>query len=702
MSLAFALVSLLCVSAPLPEARPDCGGVSFNFTRMSARRFSVPAPESDSCPFKVLSHFCDTLDGIFALSENQVGEMDFVFWSTNASAGAVSFRAELPPGVELVDTTFRPGLGSSSNPWWVVQHVLLAATRGPGGCGPGRLVVTCTNETGRFEVASKAIQFAILPEIRTARPRHYANGSFCGSAFGFSDRRSVERYARFLADAGVSWLIPSAADSYPALDIWRRNGFRIVTPYAGGWCANGYQLGDGKVPEPDRFVAVRALEPKYRDLQDSSVCPMSVIARSDYCREVVEPTIVRHLSGGVDGLWVNWEPFMYHGRGCGCERCGQAFAKWLGRPWSEIGPSWPSCAFRSGDFAWEGRRFRSWLHGQMIRRLDACVRTATGGEKSFGLIPGLHFEQMLSGWRKSDLMAESRPIDFADSFRWVNLWGPYLPWHAHLPYEEERGRYVGPWVVAHDLRGSIDRDYQAGRRPKVLSAPQGTAGDWLTEPENFEMLFDAAFFNGLEACAPWTFPSGADARYWRAFANATGRAAKYEDFVFGGEKADSAVMLRTVAEYASPVRRVLRNMPWVENVPQLLSNAYARDGIRIVAVFNCWQKGEAFVSLSCADLEPGRYEIVSDDGVQWVNSREKTTYDELELAGGVSLIVGAARCRVFEIRPAGASGPTEPRTILTAARVRRHYAERRAALRAAADEDRRFSETDTAGMIRYD
>ena len=466
MCLVLAL-SLLCAAGSLPDARPDCGGVSFNFARMSARRFSTPADASDPNPFKVTSHFSDTLDGIFALSENQVGELDFVFWSTNDSAVAVSFRAELPAGVELVDTTFRPGLRSSSNPWWVARHVLLAAARGPGGCGPGRLVVTCTNETGRFEVASKPIQFAILPEIRTARPRHYANGSFCGDAFGFSDRRSVERYARFLADAGVSWILPSAAESYPALDIWRRNGFRIVTPYAGGWCANGYQLGDGKVPWTDRVVAARPMEPKYWNLPRHSVCPLSVIERSDYCREVVEPTIVRHLSGGVDGLWVNWEPFMYHGRGCGCERCGQAFAKWLGRPWMEIYPSWPSCAFRGGDLAWEGRRFRSWLHGQMMRRLDACVRTATGGEKSFGLVPGLHFEQMLSGWRKSDLMAESRPVDFADSFRWVNLWGPYLPWHAHLPYEEERGRYVGPWVVAHDLRGSVDRDYPAARRPKA-------------------------------------------------------------------------------------------------------------------------------------------------------------------------------------------------------------------------------------------
>ena len=367
----------------------------------------------------------------------------------------------------------------------------------------------------------------------------------------------------------------------------------------------------------------------------------------------------------------------------------------------EVYPEWPSCAFPGGRFAGEGHVFRSWLHGRMIKALDACVRAVTGGERSLGLIPGVHFEQMLSGWRRSPLMIESRPIHFADALAWINPWGPYLPWHVDYPYEEERGRYVGHWIAAFDIRHSTDRDHPVGRRPKILAAPQGMCGDYLAEPEVFEMALDAQFFNGIEACCPWTFPAGADARYWRAFAGATSRAAKYEDFVFGGSDVRPATEIRTIPEFASPVPRVLWNMPWVKETPRLLFNAYERNGVRIVAVFNCWTRGEAFCSLRCEGLS-GRYEIVSDDGVLWTKSRADASYDAEELEAGVSVLVGAARCRVFEIRPEGSDGPTRQTSVMTDGRLRRHYAERRKALEEAARTDRADSVSDKRGMFRYD
>ena len=692
-----AALSLCLAASALPEAHPDRGGVSFNFARMSARRHSPTTKNSavhstpTPSPYTYISvPFTDDLDGIFALSSNQVGELRFNLRTLPATN--VTVRFDFPPNIKVLASDNHHALIAPNGP--VAAQGRIFAT--------GELVSSNCVVTGRFEIASHPIHFAVLPEIQTDRPKRYANGSFCTDAFAFADRHVIKRLARFYADAGVSWLIPSAATNYPVMDVWRANGFRRITPYAGGWCANGYQLGDGNVPPSDLFRLFEPLEPKFAWLSERSVCPCAVISRSDYCRAVVEPLIVRHLSGGADGLWVNWEPYMYHGKGCVCENCGRAFADYLGRTWSSIRSDWPKCAFHGGRLAREGLAFRSHLHGQMMRILDACVRKATGGEKSLGLIPGIHFEQMLSGWRKSPMMTESRPIDFAEDFRWINLWGPYLPWHAFLPYEEERGRFVGPWLVAHDLRGSVDRDYPDGRRPKILSAPQGTMDQWLTEPENFEMLFDAAFFNRLEACAPWMFPVGADARYWRAFANATRRAAKYEDIVLDGTDVTDQVELTTAREYASPVKFALRNMPWAKDVPQLLVNAYEKDGVRIVAVFNCWQRGEAFVSLACEGLADGDYEIVSDDGVLWAKDREQTTYESLELEGGVSVCIGATRCRVFEIRPADSKGPTTATKIMTSATLNRHYTKRREALRAAAEADLKLSQSDINGMIRYD
>ena len=432
--LALCFASLLTV----PEAVPDLGGVTFDFVRMSAAR----TVEKETEPLSIRTSFCDFLDGTFAVSEGQVGELGFIVWTTNRAARAgfkdLAFRLELPRGIGFVGTTFvrdeavrscRQPDGSSvlefcpqranvlsSCAWWGQHHVLVSADGKAGTCGTGRLVVSglCDNQT--FTVSSRPVRFVIVPRILTARPKRYANGSFCGNAFAFDEPAAVERLTRFMAEAGVSWLIPDAATRYPALPVWRRHGMRFVTPAAGGWCANGYQMeAGGKVPWTDRFTLVRSLEAKFRALEDHSVCPLSVIERTPYCRDVLEPTIRRHLTGGVDGLWANWEPYMYTQRGCGCERCGREFARFLNRSWLEIYSVWPSCSFRGGRFAAEGRRFRSVLHGRMVCALDAVVREATGGERSLGLIPGLHFEQMLSGWRKSRLMAESRPIDFAVS-----------------------------------------------------------------------------------------------------------------------------------------------------------------------------------------------------------------------------------------------------------------------------------------------
>ena len=72
----------------------------------------------------------------------------------------------------------------------------------------------------------------------------------------------------------------------------------------------------------------------------------------------------------------------------------------------------------------------------------------------------------------------------------------------------------------------------------------------------------------------------------------------------------------------------------------------------MVAVFNFWDKGEAFFNLKVEGLAPGRYEIVREDGKMRVPSRTVRSYSAETLASkGVRLSVGAARTCVFVIRP---------------------------------------------------
>ena len=138
--------------------------------------------------------------------------------------------------------------------------------------------------------------------------------------------------------------------------------------------------------------------------------------------------------------------------------------------------------------------------------------------------------------------------------------------------------------------------------------------------------------------------------------------------------------------------------PSVENqkfVPLLQSAAFDRDGVRIVAAFNFWDRGEAFFTLK-AEMPEGRYAVVDEDGVRYAKGLSAA-----DLKRGVMLMAGAARTKVFEIVPSGKAGVAVP---VRDAQVGAQYAARRSALAAAAAEDARIEAsnkitTDTKGEL---
>ena len=72
----------------------------------------------------------------------------------------------------------------------------------------------------------------------------------------------------------------------------------------------------------------------------------------------------------------------------------------------------------------------------------------------------------------------------------------------------------------------------------------------------------------------------------------------------------------------------------------------------MVAVFNFWDKGEAFFNLKVKGLAAGRYEVVREDGNVRMPSSEVRHYSAQTLASkGVRLSVGAARTCAFMIQP---------------------------------------------------
>ena len=221
---------------------------------------------------------------------------------------------------------------------------------------------------------------------------------------------------------------------------------------------------------------------------------------------------------------MNWEPYEFRGNGCICDRCRRAFAEYTGLTEDEVAAGWPKeLDRRHGKWSEEIRRFRSWQHSQIVRKINGIVCAATGGEKSVGAIPGVCWRDM-SSFLKTELRVDEIVVsEYAGSFKWMNPWGPYVFWNAAKgktlgkPGEtfENAPSHVLHWLVARDVREQVDKDYPLeGGRPKLMAFPHGVqAWSWLTKPKWLGLACDAFFFWRWESVVPYNFPYGYDARY---------------------------------------------------------------------------------------------------------------------------------------------------------------------------------------------
>lgn len=624
----------------------------------------------------------DDLDGSFAVSQGQPGMMEFVWRRTDAKKryAPADFRGcfELPAGIEFLggscvdmkttsvttndngSTVVSFAISKRTGPVakfdeYVPERGLAIAVKATGKVGMrgiGRLTLDYIGKSSpKFSVTLKPIEFRIVPHIAVKSPTHYANGIMPGGALERLGGVADDEMAKFLGDCGVTWLVGKASQKLYAK--WRSVGISRLTP--GIWpCVDGYHICNrtDPIPESDRYVALTA-DLKPTTVIANSVCPVTVYEQSEYFRSKTIPYMQEYIKG-ADGCWANWEPGGFKGKGCFCERCCRKFAEYLGKPFEDVRSSWPKCAMKGGQWGSEAKRFRSLEHAKVLKTLDSIVRKETGGVNSLGFIPAIAWIEMSSWWRPRNYAAEAQAIDYAGSLDWICPWGPYAAWESGFPYVQQKRKPVCHFLAARDVRRTVDLDYPANSRPKLMALPHGRqCGHWITQPEHIGMALDSYFFNGHEAAILYFYPQGYDARYWERFADASGRAAKYESYVFGGRRVDDAVRVAFLAPYARNMKTPSAYLPDEKNVSMLQTVAWEKDGGMIVAVFNFWQDGEAFFNLKVSGLS-GRVSIVDEKGVLRVSDARKEDWDAKELAEkGVGLIVPAARCRVFEFRTDG-------------------------------------------------
>ncbi|HNX05708.1 MAG TPA: hypothetical protein PKI32_09410, partial [Opitutales bacterium] len=383
--------------------------------------FFRAAPETAPVSLVVSPH--GLMGGDFALSCGQPGALGYSIRKNTDDRIDVRkclFRLTLPKGVEYLgssfaenatvkrtsrtdgglDVTFAPRPTLEFGRSFGSRNHMLALLRTNRPAGPlGQAILDFLSPEGTPLAKPAAIDLVAMDAIAPARkPEHYANGVYPrGDTLSFGDESLSRLYADFMKTCGVDWII-TASDSDLDYANWRAAGFRHVTRQFNWTNGYGTQFWQGR-PEDEKFVVDPTSVPRHGPTWDSYIarglCPISVLNDKSFFLTNTLPREIDAPLHGADGLWANWEPFMFTGRGCNCATCQSEYAKWRSKTGGSVGD------------------FRSEVHGRMVKKIDRLARRRTPEAGATGFIPGVSWREMASSWRENDPSPESRPIDYA-------------------------------------------------------------------------------------------------------------------------------------------------------------------------------------------------------------------------------------------------------------------------------------------------
>ena len=662
----------------------DFGGTTFDFAARSAaifdedgKRWDAPAEDAAFLTLNPVGY----LDNRFAVSAGQPVTLGFGLdygkkFDVQDRKG-LTFVLTLPAGFEFIGANFadKDSVRAEPLPGGAMKYTfapfarfsfkyisynrmtaMIRSTDKVGTSGPAKLEAF---KDGREWARRIEFRLFTIEPIRAEKPSRYMNGFYSAgqSAYFYGNMKAERAFAEIIGFCGCQWMLGEKSDP-DCLKLWREAGVKAVTPPIG--IANAYSLYGKDVwtnmPKEDHFVFSDTYEKEsvhYNKIfVERSICPFAVIEERPYFVNTVVPALIDERLKGMDGSWANWEPHMFEGYGCECATCKAEFAKWKARTGKD-------------DLG----LFRSEVHGQYIRVLDKYVRRATKNSKfQTGLIPGVCWRACTTAFREKLFSKEYNPADYASDLEWFDPWGPYLYWNAEKPLARNEREPVWHWFFAKDMREQCDRWSKPGKRMKIQAFPHGVQEiGWVGQPEHIGMACDAFFFNRWDNTLVYFFPNGYDARYLKAFADSTTRAARCEEYVWEGERCDAKLSVDIVPAFAPRRKLVSDYVPSSTNQPLLQYAAYDLKGVRLFAALNFCDYAPAFFTLKASDLK-GEYRVVDEDGALWY---------EGTLGKGAFLMVGAARTKVFYLVPKALSaGPKVVRTIAQE-KVRALYADNR-------------------------
>lgn len=495
----------------------------------------------------------------------------------------------------------------------------------------------------------ESFHLKVIPQIKlSAKPDIFMNGFYVGGPYmNFSGKENKELLGRFIGNTGAAWIV-GKPDS-EMTEIYRRNGIKIITPEL-YWIANGYRIGEPKnKPEDAKF---KPLGKSKDENIINGTCPVAIYTESEYFKKSVMPYMETNLKG-FDGLWANWEPYMFNGMGCFCDNCRDEFIRYSKLPAEEIKAAWPQEMTIGKKYYDTCTKFRSYQHGLMVKTIDKAVNSVTTGKTGF--IPGIAWIMMTDSRNGRDYCKEHDPLDYAGSFKYIDPWGPYPNWPSMKPYSYTKGFNLGTFAAAQKVREFTNKNFSdPTKRPKLQALPHGVQGSdfWVTQPEAITMDIISFFLNRFDSSTTYLFPRGYDNRFWAAQAEASRVIAEYEKYVLKGN--DFAGFSSVpVTPYPGPVKKVQpKYFPEMLPVDMLQTLGFKLDGKYLVAVGNFWEKGDVFFKLSVKGLDKNtQYVVCQSDMKRCFTGDKNAFFTGAELENGVLLHAGALRWAFFVIEP---------------------------------------------------
>ncbi len=691
-----------------------------------ARLDAVPMPLTvELAPGKLL-------DNTFVLASGEPGLIAFKFRNNlppgTLKYGKVMMNLELPAAVAVEDTNaFFSGeikssdLNVNGEKWkrWELEvaPALIGAIRNSrdfngwsiacaaiSGKAPAGTVWNCRyflTEQGKPVSAEETFTLKMTPPFSpVTAPKQFLSGfSSVSGDLKFRKSETEKRFAEFVGKTGTTLVTAGITPAF-AKKLYE-NGVRMVTSEAYG-IANGYRIGMTDVKQkPD--------ESRYLDVNGKTVmngstpatCPVAIYNRTPYYKEVVLPLLKAGVEGR-DGLQPNWEPYSFVNKGCFCDRCRDEFTKFAKLSPEKAKEIWPAqlqvgCPYRDTAI-----RFRAYQHARLVKTLQ---EDAVGmGADKVGFCPEVGTDQIIRYPNSFQEQWEFTPYEYADSLKWLNVWGPYNWFLADQPYAYVKGANLPTW----ELSRRVVRDYRdhfkdPAKRAKLMAMPHGSQCNMLAlgQPEGMAMDQLSSFLAGYDASILYFFPRGYDHRFWKALADSTSLIADNEDIVMNGRKKEG-VTATPQSPFPAPVENIEpRYLPDVRTTDLLQVAAFEKDGRLLVAVGNFWEKGDVVFTLQIPGLDANRKYCVIEKAFNRQFVPEKGQFfTGKALADGILLHAGAMRWVFFEIIPAG----NRPERAVTTAEMRKELdrcrKDNEAAAKVEAERDRALRAENEVGEFK--